>query len=269
MSLVPTRLLGGVLSRALPALRLCAMAWCWMLASTTHANAQTWPVVPLPPGTQAHEVGQQLVVNGSPMRVQAFMSERGTDELVEWFKQKLGGGVVTNKLGNKTILGRAEGEFFETIQIESDARGTHGVVAVSHLRGTREAQGQSQERFQRLLARMPADTKVVTEMASTDLGKNANYLVVNNTQTEAINRERITRLMVEDGYTLERITDAADQRSASPKRVQPQNEPPRAPPRALLFRAPGKEAIATISQDSTGRTTVVLNTVTGTTEESK
>jgi hypothetical protein len=265
MSLVPTRLLGGVLSRALPAFRLCAMAWCWMLASTTHANAQTWPVVPLPPGTQAHEVGQQLVVNGSSMRVQAFMSERGTDELVAWFKQQLGGAVVTNKLGNKTILGRAEGEFFETIQIESDARGTHGVVAVSHLRGTREAQGQSQERFQRLLARMPADTKVVTEMASTDVGKNANYLVVSNHHSEAINRERITRLMAEDGYTLERITDAADQRPASPRRARPQNEPPR----ALLFRAPGKEAIATISQDSTGRTTVVLNTVTGTTEESK
>ena len=208
------------------------------------AVAQTWPTLALPPDANAFGLGETIVANGTPMRVQVFVSARSPATLAAWFRQSLGAPLVESSFQNKLVLGRQIGEYYQTVQLEPSALGTRGLAAVSHLKAAQQNHADTQASLGRWLARMPAGTQVAIDLRSQDGGKVSLYRVVVNTQTETLNRERLTRLMAEDGYTLER-TGGPDEN-------------------ALFFKGPGKEAMATLHRDNEGRTSIAINTVSAT-----
>lgn len=245
--------------RVKAALKRC-VAFCAGLAMLTFAigtayAGSAWPGVALPKNVDAYQIGQQINVNGMPMRMQGFISKDKVGELAQWFRQSMGKPLMENTLGRKLILGRAEGEHYVSVQLEATPQGTRGLIAVTQLQMAFDNRVETGAARDRLLARMPAATHLQSRMTSNDAGKISTFVVMDNAYSEELNRERIVDLLQEEGLHLERET--------SPDRhAQQAISASMANSRILFFKARNKEAIAVIQRAQSGRTTIVLNTTT-------
>ncbi|MDQ2736441.1 MAG: hypothetical protein M3Y55_15945, partial [Pseudomonadota bacterium] len=76
-----------------------------------------------------------------------------------------------------------------------------------------------------------------------------------NGQGEALNRERLISLLADEGFAFEREGSPDEQ---SVRRIPDEL----AYGRLLFFKGASKDAIATLSRDGSGQTTMVLNVVT-------
>jgi hypothetical protein len=152
------------------------------------------------------------------------------------------------------ILGRAQGEHYITIRLESAPDGgTRGLVAVTHLRAALHGQARSQDeraRWQRLL---PAGTEIASLLNTRDGGQMSTHLVATNRHGEALNAQRLTAALQEQGYALERRFDAAKDTKAHAFGSETGAI-------TVLMRGPGKEATAVISRNALGLTSIVLVT---------
>jgi hypothetical protein len=241
---------GRLLSRA-----GLGLAAALLLATATARGATAWPAVALPPNVSAYALGDQVTVDGLPMRIQGWSSADSPAQLAAWFRRQLGRPLMENTLGRKLVLGRMAGEFYISIQLEADGKGTHGVLAVSHLKAGYQQRAETQAALRRLLSRLPSGTRVTSHMVSGDDGKLARYAVLANQYHEDINRERVVDMMREDGLALEREA-AAVETSAHPLAAGARDG------RTLWFKGAGKDAMAVICRGKDGGTTIVLNTVT-------
>jgi hypothetical protein len=225
---------------------------------TGSAVAETaWPQIALPKEASGFDIGGQVVVNGMPMRMRGFVSAARPEQLAGWFRQSLGKPLVEDKLAGKLVLGRLQDDFYLTVQLEPAGNGTRGLVAVTQLKAAYDNQADTQAGAERWLSRMPAGSRVISQMASKDGSRASRHIVIVNQTSEDLNRDRLTNLMREDGLTLEREVAVADQTV------------PRLPPgivagKTLFFKGPNKEAMAVIYRDDTGRTAIVLNDITET-----
>lgn len=218
--------------------------------------AQTaWPTIALPREASAFGIGEQMSVNGLPMRMRGFVSTLKPAQLAEWFRQHLGGPLVENTLASKLILGRVQGEYYLTVQLEPAGTGTRGVATVTHLKAAYDNRAENRANTERWLARLPAGSKLMSKMTSEDSGKVSIYLLVTNTQSESLNRDRLKSLMRDDGFKLEQEAVLDEKTAASLPAGQANGK-------TLYFKGRGKEAMATIYRDSNGNTAVVLNTIT-------
>ncbi|WP_265256852.1 hypothetical protein [Verminephrobacter aporrectodeae] len=222
-------------------------------APAARAQAPSWPEVALPAQAQSYGVGQQLGMNGLPMRLTGFATEAAPEQTAAWFRRTLGQPLVENRLGRKQILGRAEGGYYLTVQIEpgSDGRGSRGMVAVTQLPGA--PQPQTRETIAHWRRLLPAGTQVTSHLQAQDNGRFATHLVALNRHGEQLNAQRLGAALREQGYALERSisTDSAQTAAGLPEQ---------AAGLTLLFRGPGKEAMATITRDAQGQTSIVLLT---------
>ena len=220
------------------------------------AFAQTaWPTIALPKEVQSFEIGEQVTVNGLPMRIRGFVSALKPEELAEKFRQSMGKPLVENNLANKLILGRNQGEYYLTVQLEPAGLGSRGVASVTNLKVAYENRAAVQENTEHWLSRLPAGSQLLSHMSSEDAGKKSTHLLVINAQSEALNYERLKSLMQSDGFVLEQDVKPSDKPSAK----FPDG---RANGKTMLFKGKGKEAVATIYRDSNGKTAIVLNTIT-------
>ncbi len=240
--------------RLLPVLAACALA----LAGACAQARNDWPKVALPDDAKVFPIGEQVAVNGMPMRMQGFVSKASPAESAAWFRRSLGKPLVENTVGKKLVLGRAQGPYYISVQLEAlgpSHPGTRALVAVSDLTAAYERRDDTKAASERLLARLPAGTHLVSKMSSGDGGKSASYVVLTNSFELALNRERLIGMLREDGYALEREA-LADTPPGQPSQVGLDAG------KTLFFKGAGKEAIAVISRDLSGKTTLVLNTVT-------
>ena len=224
------------------------------LASVSHAATEvTWPEPRLPEGITIFALGQAMTVNGVPMRLQGFVSRQPPALLADAVRRSFGQPLVESTRGAKRILGRTEGRFYLTVQIEASGNGSKGIIATTDL-GELAKNHQSIERAKvQWLDRLPAGSTIASDMRSDDGGKEARHTVIVNDQAPVRNRDAIVNLLTNEGYVLERETPpAVGQNRQAPKSVQDAT--------SLHFRAPGKEAMAVIAR-SGSRTAIVLNTV--------
>jgi hypothetical protein len=226
------------------------------VASNVFAQSSgIWPKIALPESVEAFAVGNEMNVNGMPMRVQGFVSELKKEQLAKWFHKSLGEPLVESANGNKLVLGRAEKDYYLTIQLEPSGKGTRGLVAVTNLKAAVGNAQQNKQNMSRWADRMPSGSKVASQMSSEDNGKISNHIVISNNQTEGLNAERLKSVMRDDGYEFER-EGAADDATASRMPTHAANG------KILFFKGPNKEAVATINRDDSGRTAIMLNTIT-------
>lgn len=219
------------------------------------ARAEGWPVVDLPMEVRSFDVGQQVNLNGLPMRLRGFVSALSPKAAAEAFRQSLGKPLVENMLGNTLVLGRAQGEHYISVQIEAAGAGSRGIVGVAHLKSAYDNRSATRENTQRWLSRLPAGSRLLSQMESQDGGKLSRHLVIANTQAQALNRERLISLLADEGLVFEResVPDEHDAARMSEEL---------AGSRMLFFKGANKEAIATVSRDGSGQTTMVLNVIT-------
>jgi hypothetical protein len=212
----------------------------------------------MPPGVSAFAIGEQFTSNGLPMRVQGFVAkDQSVQALATWFRRSLGQPLVENQLGNKLILGRAEGGYYLNVQIEPvgpDGRsGSKGLLAVSDmatLNRNRDADAASARRW---LERWPSGTQLISRMTSDDGGRSSLHIALRNGHSESLNREALISAMKEDGLKL--VTE-----SGTPKDASARVPFALIDAKAYFFKGQSKEGIATIARDGQGQTNVVLNT---------
>jgi len=225
-----------------------------LLLADASAAASAWPSVPIPKDAIAYAVGDQMTVNGIPLRVQGFFAKTTQGETANWFRQRLGKPIVENKLGSAVVLGRAEGQHYITVRLSPEPHGTNGIVTIAHLHAAYYSRDTKKAATERLLSRLPPGSKLVTELQSTDGGKQSRYYVLSNTYHEDVNRESILELMREDGLALQfqaKAPDATLQRGIT----QLSNGT------VFIFNGDSKEAIAVIGRNITGRTVVQVNVI--------
>ena len=232
------------------------MLWmgCIACANAMAAMAAAdWPSLKLPDTLVTFPVGQQMILNGMPMRLQGFISPQSPEKLVRTLRQNLGGPLVLSNTKDARVLGRADGHYYLTIQIKPAGNGSAGTISVTDLaamaRGHVDARA-SAEHFQ---TRLPAGSQITSDMRSSDGGKTARHLVIINRHDTVRNRDAIVAFMRDDGYRLERTaaTNAAMQRNLAPGFSDATT---------LYFTAPGKEGIAVVVRNGE-QTSIVLNTV--------
>jgi hypothetical protein len=209
-----------------------------------------WPAVSLPEGVQRYDIGEQISADGTPLRIQGFVSPRPAAELAGWFRGRLGKPLVENTVAGKLVLGRPQGDFYLTVQLEQLARGTRGLVAVSHQKAAHERYPALREATERLLQRLPAGSRVVSQMSSTEGGRLSRYVVLANPHGVELNRGRVVDMLREDGLALQREARPA----AGPNGARDG--------RTLFFQGQGRDAMAVLSPNPDGSTTVLLHTLT-------
>ncbi len=227
-----------------------AIGGCAVLLGVPARAERVWPGIDLPAHAQNWSLGDALEVGGVPMRIRGFLSDRPRDEVARSLRQGLGRPMVESRVGDKLILGRADGGFYLTVQLESVAGGTRAWVAVSDLESATRHRERAQSHAQAWLQRLPADSRILSQTASRDGQRLSSQLVYSNGAGAALNGRALTALMQEDGLLLQHEA-AAD---AAPH-VAPDG-------RVMWFKGAGKEATAVIGRLPGGRSSVVLNTVT-------
>lgn len=241
-----------MMRRSLLRLLACAALACLPVAAQADA---AWPEVPLPEQAGLIDMGGQITVNGTPLRMQGFLAPLTVQQSADWFRRKLKRPLMENTVNGKLVLGRAEGEFFVSVQLETAGQGTRGLVAVSHLKAGYALQAARQEEAARLLLRLPASSRIVSQMNSSEGGRHARYLVLSNPHGVQLNRERLIGLMREDGLAL--------QREAEPDAAARSRLPAGAGQgRMLFFQGRGREAMVLLGRQPDGMTTLVLQTLT-------
>jgi hypothetical protein len=208
-----------------------------------HAGVD-WPQPALPERVNVFPIGDQLTANGLPMRVQGFVSPSdNVADLLTWFRSHWGQPLMENTLGNKRILGRLHNGFYWTVQIEPVGQGIKGLVAVTAF--SEQGRDRNAAFQERLLARWPVGSQLVSHVVSPLAGKSASHVVISSSHSDSLNRDAVKTMLADDGMALEREIPAQNRSHQT-----------------LFFKGEGKDAIAMISRGASGRTVVVLNTVT-------
>lgn len=250
--------------RRVAAKLLAAVSMACAAAAAQAAPQSGSPQVALPPGASSHDAGDAISLNGMPLRITVFTSTARPAALVQWFSASLGQPLTLDTIEGKTILGRQEGNFYITIQLQAAGSGTRGLLAVADIAGALRNQIQSQESEARWAARLPAGTHILNRMQSRDGNRQSDYLVASNSHSEQVNVGALSALLGEDGMVLERDVSAdptvvtkSSAFAARPAAAQPAARSGR----TLFYRGRDKEAMAVIARDTQGNMSLVISRI--------
>jgi hypothetical protein len=249
------RAIGPRLARSLGPLMVRAM-----FLAPLGCAAASWPGVKLPAGVTAFEVGEQVSVNGTPMRLQGFVTRTAPLETADWFRRSLGQPLVESQLPGKLVLGRAEGDYYVSVLLEplpgehGDTRGTRGTITVSNLKSAYDKREGTRALTERMLARLPTGSSLLNQLSSTERGRATSYVLAQNGHSQQLNRDHLVRRLAAEGYQLEHeaLPDAKQAR-AVPAQV--------ASGRTLFFKGKDKEAMVVIRPAQETGSTIALQTI--------
>jgi len=219
---------------------LAALAW----PVTQAAGMTQWPEAGLPPGAQGFSLDGSMSAGSMRMQVHGFLSQQPATEVIAWFRTSLGMPLVENHVGTTTVLGRAQGSHYLTVQIEPAGSGSRGLIARTDLPTMAAEQEAERSLRARWLARLPSGMRLQSLIRGHDAGRHYQYLVIDSPHSPSLSRNAISSVMQQDGYLLEREVQA----------VAP-------PSRTLHFRGAAREATVVILAHADGSSAVVLNTI--------
>jgi hypothetical protein len=154
-----------------------------------------WPDVPSPRNSKIEQIGEQVRLNGIPMRMQRVLSTNKPAEMIRFYRSVLGPKHAEQKLPDGLLLAQGQGDYFVTIRIKVLGSAlTETLIAVSDARGAQNAADRP------LGFSIPAETQVLSDMESTDAGKASRQLVLLNNHSVDTNVDFITRSLQAQGY---------------------------------------------------------------------
>jgi hypothetical protein len=119
------------------------------LAQTTFTKSSTpWPEIPDPPRAKVEWVGDDMRVNGLPMRIQKFESEASKEEVVAYYAAywkaivlapmakptEVTAAITTN--GMDTLITRMHGPFYNMVKVRDSGSGrSEGTISTSQVLG--------------------------------------------------------------------------------------------------------------------------------------
>lgn len=198
----------------------------------------SWPEVPAPANSKIERIGDEVRLNGVPMRMQRVLSKGKLHEVIDFYRGALGPKHAEEKIPGGLLLAQGQGDYFVTIRVRTLTPSiTETLVSVSDARRAREAANRP------LGFPIPADTQVLSDMESVDAGKSSRHLVLTNNHSVDSNLNFLTGTLQARGYAL-----------------QPGETQQLAAGRVLMFGGANREArLVVVRKD--GASNVVLTTV--------
>jgi hypothetical protein len=237
---------------------VCIKKYCVGLAALVlfkpalAARDVRWPQVPVPQQVETFDIGQEVVVNGTRTRIRGFVSRADPGVLAASFRKLLGQPLMEDRRGNKIILGRGEGPYYVTVQLDPFGAGTRGVIAVSKPPLDREEPVDAAA-ARRLLSALPPGSNLASHTSSIDGTVHASHDAIVNDHSIGINREYVQRMLTADGFILERESGPHDTKRMGSHLTSNA--------RTLFFKRPSAEAIAVLFSDGDGKSFIILNRI--------
>lgn len=149
---------------------LIPMVSCLVANAVAHA-ATDWPSVPAPPSTHVEKVGDEMRVNGLPMRATAFESALAPQDVIKFYQNawRSGTGEMSGEkhVADWTVIAYTESTFHTTVQVRAraDGRGSTGYI------GTTSRDGSERPDFSARGLPQPAGSRVLSAVESDDPGR--------------------------------------------------------------------------------------------------
>lgn len=162
------------------------------------------PKIPQPPKSRIGLLGEEMVFNGIPMKVQQFRSDLSVAEIVEFYGQywpagteKEPGYVVTDALKPWTLITRAEDGYLITIQVAAEGPGSKGYLARSRMDAALEEHVLG-ENFPVMHGTSP-----LNDVRTKDMGKDGRTMAFMNDRTPEANVDYYRNWFTSQGWTLD------------------------------------------------------------------
>ena len=154
-----------------------------------------WPEVPSPRNAKVEQIGEQVRLNGVPMRMQRVLSDDKPKAVIQFYRAALDPKYIEQKLPDGILFAQGRGDYFVTVRVKVLGPSfTETLVSVSDARGAENAANRP------LGFPIPAETQVLSDMESTDAGKVSRQLVLMNNHSIDANVVSITKALRERGY---------------------------------------------------------------------
>lgn len=165
-----------------------------LLFALSAPTQAAWPELPAPRGARVENVGEQVRLNGIPMRMQRVLSRQAAGDVARHYRDAMGPRHASERVSDRVILSRPDGDYFLTVSVRPLATGvTEALVSAADVREARRSAGRP------LGVRLPADTRVVSDMESIDGDKRSRQLVLTNAHAIAVNLDVLTRELAARG----------------------------------------------------------------------
>lgn len=232
-------------TRALPAGLLCLA-----LLTPSLVGAGIGPIVlPVPPGSRVHSLGDGLVLNGAPLAVRLFSVASTVRETSAWYDRELGAPLSHSASGRADVLVYRMRSQWLTLQLQPTLQGTRGLIALSDPESVHKVGIGQAPTSARWLAHMPVGSRLLLDLRSRDRDRYAHQMAIANHQPPDRNRDAVMAAMADQGLLLDReVTVAASARGAPGGHV-------------LHFQGDTARAVATIQHFPGGQGFVVLTTL--------
>lgn len=202
------------------------------------ALAAGWPDIPFPGGARAESIGEQVRLNGVPVRMHRVLSRKSPNELIRFYQEVLGEQRTEQSVHDSHILSQQRNNFFITVKVRPlSTKLAEVLVLTSDLQAARNPANRP------LGFGLPAESVLLFDMESTDAGKRSRQMVFHNRHNLDVNRSSLARELQARGYRLDAI----------PSRKSPDSE-------VLYFQGDKREAQLTLVRKD-GFTQAVLTTI--------
>lgn len=206
----------------------CWTSLCWA----------DWPSLPYPDKAKVETIGEQMRLNGVPMRMYRVLSGQNVEHTLDFYKKALGAKVAEAEFYGAHILSQERGNYFITVKVSRlNANLTEILLSISDGHASNAAGGMP------LGFVLPSDSELLSDMESLDDGKNSRQLIFNNTHSMQANADFITKVLQDKGYALQPKLAIKNAKSMS-----------------LMFEGNKREARLVVSQDEDG-SNAVLTTI--------
>lgn len=196
-----------------------------------------WPSLSFPDGAKVEGIGENVRLNGVPMRMYRVLSDEDVATILSFYRDALGPDHAEASVHQVSILSQVQGEYFISVRVkQAGPKVTETLLAISHDDG-RQQTGLP------LGFTLPANSEMLSDMESTDNGKHARQLIFTNHLSMDSNSDFMQAMLQEKGY-----------------RLQPtftQNQPDRL---TMMFDGKEREALVVLTRIGQ-KTNVVMTTI--------
>ena len=176
---------------------MTARRWPWLVLAFWGISPvyAAWPSLPTPAGAQLESIGNEVRLNGVPMRMQRILTQQSALELVSFYRDALGPRRAERSVAGSTILSQERGDYFITVKVRPmSGKLTEVLVSASDMVEAKRAAGRP------LGFGLPAHSVVMSDMESVDAGKRSRQLVATNQQSLGANVQALTQELAGRGF---------------------------------------------------------------------
>jgi hypothetical protein len=173
-------------------LRTLAFSLLSGLSATSVAGA--WPILEHPQHARIEPIGDQLRLNGTPMRISRVLTALPVSALATHYRKVLGKPLADAEAGGAQVLAQGRGDFFITITIQPQPEGgSEALVAVADSQAGHPALARP------IGLALPANSTLISDLESIDGETASRQLVIANAHGLRTNLDHLSDSLAQRG----------------------------------------------------------------------